>query len=231
MRARLIGDDDNGFRSAMAECCTAWYFVHRRRAKVAPNTASKATKNFDLVIRRGNLTVHAEVKAPYVPLLNNFGSGDDARVLQKCVEDAGTQFRKGQANVVVLVPLLRTPISLDRGQLLKATIGEPALQIFVSLDGSKPPPPAPTFLQRGKLAKLWPAGGGAFRTDLTRVSAVMAIEKRRVESARGPRLVPVVVVIHNPFAAYPLAPTFFGEVPQWIAQDGTMHWSDRYEGP
>ncbi len=228
--SRLLGNDDDGFRGAMAECCTAWFFARRRRAKVTRNPASKTTKNFDLVVERDGLVVHAEVKAPYVPQLNRSWSNDDSKVLRKCVEGAGSQFTKGQANIVVLVPLLPMPVWMARHHLLKATIGEPALNVFVSKDDSKPPPPEPTFLQRGKLAKLWPADGGAFRTDLTRVSAVMTIEQRRVDGARGARLTPVVVVIHNPFAAKPLNPTFFGRVPQWVLRDGTMCWSDRYTG-
>ena len=231
MLPRLLGDDDDGFRSAMSECCTAWYLAHHRRARVRPNPATKKTKNFDLVVERRGVTAHVEVKAPYVPLLSSNWSGDDAKVLRRCVEDSGVQFGKGNPNVVVLVPLLRTPVSLARGQLLKATIGEPAINVFVSLDGSKPPPPEQTFLQRGKLAKLWPDQGGAHRTDLTRVSAVMSIEQRRTEDRYGSRLQPVVVVVHNPFAANPLPPAFFGRVPQWITKNGTMRWSDPYDGP
>jgi hypothetical protein len=67
----------------MAECCAAWYFKRMRRARVIPNPASKANKNFDLVIERGGLTVNAEVKAPYAPQLNSYGAGDDAAVLRK----------------------------------------------------------------------------------------------------------------------------------------------------
>jgi len=152
-------------------------------------------------------------------------------VLRKGIEHAGTQLTKGQPNIVVFVPLLRSPVYTDRHQLLKATIGEPALNVFVSLDGSEPPRPEPTFLQKGKLAKLWAAGGGAFRTDLTRVSAVMTIEHRRDDGPSGPRLSPIVVVIHNPFADKPVAPSFFGRVPQLTVRNGRMRWSDGYTGP
>jgi hypothetical protein len=53
----------------------------------------------------------------------------------------------------------------------------------------------------------------------------MTIEQRRIEETR---LVPSVVVIHNPFASHPLPRSFFGRVPQWIAKRGFMRWSDRY---
>lgn len=227
VRSRLVGSDDEGFRSVMAECCAAWYFARRRRARVIPNPASKATKNFDLVIERDGLTVHAEVKAPYVPRLNKGWAGDDSEVLSTAVKKAGEQFKRGHSNLVVLVPSLRTPISDERGQLLKALIGKQVLEVFVSLDGSKAPPPKPVFLQNGKLAKRWPDGEGAFRSHLTRVSAVMSIEHRR----EGARLVPAVVVVHNPFATSPLPREFFGKVPQWLVDGGTMRWSDRRARP
>jgi arginine deiminase len=70
-------------------------------------------------------------------------------------------------------------------------------------------------------------GDAAFRTDLTRVSAVMTIEQRRSEETR---LVPSVVVIHNPFASRPLPRSFFGRVPQLVFAKGVMRWTDRYKG-
>lgn len=231
LRKRLVGVDDDDFRSALSECCAAWYFVRRRRANVRPNPASKSNKNFDLLVSRNGLVVHSEVKAPYVPQLNNFGVGDDLKVLRKSISDAGAQLKKGTPSLVILVPAIRTPVSMNRGQLLKATIGEPALAIYVSRGDSKPPPPKPTFIQDGKLAKVWPAGDGAFRTDLTRVSAVMTIEQRRLDGPGGPRLSPVVIVVHNPFAAHPIDPEFFGKAPQWVVNNGMMQWSDRYGGP
>lgn len=135
--------------------------------------------------------------------------------------------------MVVLVPLLRSPIFTDRDQLVKATIGEQALDVFLALSADAPPPPAPRprFLQTGKLAKLRPARDGASQTDLTRVSAVVSIEQTSAEGPGSSRLVPAVVVVHNPFGTTRIPPTFFGNVPQLIDRRGVMCWSDRYEGP
>lgn len=229
--ARLTGVDDDGFRSALAECFAAWFFSVRRRMVVRPNPASKQTKNFDLSIQDGPVLVNAEVKAPYVPREHSHVTGDDSSALREAIAKAGDQLPKGQPNVVVLVPLLRTDVASDRNQLLKATIGEPALNIFVAIGGAPPRKPEPTFLQRGKLAKLWACGGGVFRTDLTRVSAVMTLEE--LLEARGDelRVTRRVVVVHNPFAAVPLRRDFFGRAPQWVTRNGHMRWSDRYVGP
>lgn len=227
---RLVGADDDGFRSALAECLVAWFFDVRRRVKVRPNAEAKTAKNFDLVLEGNEITVSAEVKAPYVPRLNQSFSGNDSATLRASIEKAGTQFKKDRPNLVVLVPLLRTQLQMNRSQLLKATIGESALSVFVSLDGSPPPKPQPTFLQQGKLAKIWPDGNGAFRTDLTRISAVVTIEESYVERSSGLRIGHSVIVIHNPFATHPIPREFFGRVPQWLARNGRMGWSDRYRG-
>ena len=226
--SRLRGEDDDGFRGAMAECLTAFYFRVRLRAEVTSKPEGTNTKNVDLLVVRGGLGVYAEVKAPYVPLLNSHGSGDDAKALLQAIEKAGTQMKKGRANLVVLVPSLRTSVRSHRGQLLKATIGEHAISFFVSLDGSPPPKPQPTFLQKGKLAKLWRTTGGAFQTDLSRISAVMTIEEIRPHEHR---LGHSIVVVHNPFAKVPIPREFFGRVPQWLIREGKMGWSDRYRGP
>jgi len=198
VRARLVGNDDDGFRSAMAECFTAWYFARRRNASVTLNPSTKAAKNFDLIIERAGLTVQAEVKAPHVPVVNRTWSADDSQVLWRAVSDAGKQLKADRPNIVVIVPLLRVPVCQDRTQLLKAVIAEPVLNVFVSRDETPPPPPEPGLLQRGKLAKLWPdKDSGTPRTHLTRVSAVITLETPR--TTRAGRLQTAVVVIHNPF--------------------------------
>ena len=231
--ARLVGTDDDGFRSALAECLATWFFAVRRRVSVRPNPAPKTKKNFDLLLEgAGAMSLNAEVKAPYVPLSNRSWAGDDAAVLRESIEKAGTQLNKDSPNVVVLVPLLRTSVTSHRSQLLKATIGEHALSVPIVRDRRPPPKPKPTFLQEGKLAKLWPERNGAFRTDLTRISAVMTIEEHLVERGAELRVAQSVVVIHNPFATHRIPRSFFGSAPQWLTtSSGKMGWSDRYRGP
>jgi hypothetical protein len=213
--ARLQGTDDEKFRGVMAECFVAWFFADRRKAKVVAKPEKVTERNVDLSIKRDDLEVFAEVKAPYVPKFSPMIAGDDRMVLRRAVGKAATQMKKGRANVVVLVPTLRTPVFMDREQLES---------VFVSLgDGRAPPPPKNSFRQNGKLAKLLPGPDETLVTHLTRVSAVMTLELSRDNHSLQPR----ATVIHNPFAEVPIPRGFFGRVPQLVKlKDGNLRWTD-----
>lgn len=226
MLSRLRGKDDDGFRGAMAECLVVFYFGVLRGVSVKAKPEDSRGKNVDLRVVHGGLSVDVEVKAPYVPLTNPSGAGADAKPLLEAIEKAGSQLKRGRANLVVLVPTLRTPVRLDRDQLLEATMGEQALSVAVSRPGKPARTPLPTFLQNGKLAQLRRGADGAFRTDLSRISAVMTIEETRLEEHH---LSHDVVVVHNPFATTPIPSWFFDPVPQSISQEGIMGWSDDEE--
>ena len=167
--------------------------------------------------------LYVEVKAPYVPVPGPAFSGDDAAVLRQCIQNAGGQFKKNMVNVVVVVPLLRTPVWMQPDQLVKVTIGEWAMVVPVSLGPAVPaPPPTPRFLQRGKLAQLHEGGT---RTHLTRVSAVACIEEETMLGEEGVVLRHYVHVVHNPFAAKPLPSALFGDRRQLVVSEaGDMSW-------
>jgi hypothetical protein len=224
----LTGTDDDSFRGALAECNAAW-FLRQLGLTVAPKPEPKNGKNIDFAVVRGELTFYVEVKAPYVPQLTNHGSGDDAHVLRGRVEAAGTQFKKGRCNVLLLVPVLRTSIHSFGEQLVKAVLGEHALRISVSLDPSvKAPPPELVFKQDGKLARLHPQPDGSVKADLTRISAVVSLEYVFGYNDREEREVrPRVTVVHNPFAEVPLPAEVFAPFPQLVRRDdGDMEWTD-----
>jgi len=232
LRANLTGGDDESFRGAMAECLVTWFVLRKLGMAVTPKPEPKAQKNVDFAARSGSLEVFGEVKSPYVPLLNCVGSGDDSRNLRACVEAAGPQFKKGRCNVLFLAPVLRTPIYMNRDQLVKAVVGEQALAVYVSFDPHRPaPPPEPTFLQTGKLARLHPQKDGSIRTDYTRISAVVSVEEILFEAATGERTVDhKTTVVHNPFAEVALPPEAFGAYPQLVKRaDGNMEWTDRLD--
>jgi hypothetical protein len=84
----------------------------------------------------GNLRV--EVKSPYVQIPGSSWNGDDSYAIRKGVSDAGRQLRHGSVNLIVIVPLLRTPVRWDRNQLLKAAIGDWASLVPISLDPAVP---------------------------------------------------------------------------------------------
>jgi hypothetical protein len=233
LRANLTGDDDDSFRGAMAECEAVWFFRERLGGVVRPKVDPKDSKNSDFAASLEALEVHCEVKAPCVPRMNNTWAGDDAKILRSCVDAAGSQLKKGRCNIVVLVPTLRIEVFSDRDQLLKAIIGEQALSVFVSLDDSPAPPPKPTFLQKGKLARLHPKKDGSVSTDFTRISAVMSLEHVFVDNDRDETVADHrVVVVHNPFAEVPLPASALAAFPQLVkVEDGAMAWTDRQAGP
>lgn len=134
-----------------------------------------------------------------------------------------------RANLLVLAPVIRTPVAWDRDQLVKAVIGEQALAVYVSLDGTEAPPPEPTFLQTGKLAKIHRGKDGQATTDLTRISAVMSVEAFERDDDEGNVYTHhFALVVHNPFAAVPLSSDLFGDMPQLIHGDGEMYWNDKH---
>lgn len=232
VRARLTGANDDGFRSALAECAAAWFLV-RHGFAVEPRPEPSTSRGVDLLASAGELHIYVEVKSPYVPRPGHGWAGDDSDVLLKCIKDAGSgQFKKERANLLVVVPALRVEIYNDRSQLLKAAIGEEALAVPISLDETPAPPSFPTFLQTGKLARPRRGTDGAFSTDLTRVSAILSLEHRfRHVSDDESEVLHSCVVVHNPFATVPIAPALLGDHPQWVHSDGMMWWNDGYRGP
>ena len=108
-------------------------------------------------------------------------------------------------------------------QLVKATIGEWAIVVRVSLDPAVPAPPRTSlFLQRGKLAQLHEGGT---RTHLTRVGAVACIEEETMLGKDGVVLRHYVHVVHNPFAGKQMPSTLFrGHRQLVVGSAGEMSW-------
>ena len=226
LKGRLTDTDDDNFRGAMAECLTSWFFAHKlgvdlRRHRVV----SGPGPDFE-----GEVNLRVEVKAPHVPIVGTRWSGDDAGTLRECVAKAGKQFQAGMVNLVVVVPLLRTPLFIERNQLARALIGDHALSVPIALDDPSPDgEPTNIFRQNGKLAKLFPKKHGGFGSDLTRISAVIAIEEEFVRAGQGFALQHAVHVVQNPFTpdACRLGGGVFAEFPQLSIDDqGEMAWSD-----
>jgi hypothetical protein len=224
-RQRLVDVDDENFRGALAECLVSWFFSKRLGVELRRHSGGGA-RHADF---EGADDLRVEVKAPYVPVPGPAWSGDDAAVLRQCIQNAGGQFKKNMVNVVVVVPLLRTPVWMQPDQLVKATIGEWAIVVPVSLDPAVPAPPRTMrFLPRGKLAALH---DGGTRTHLTRVSAVACIEEETMLGKDGVVLSHYVHVVHNPFAANPLPSTVFGDRRQLVVSGPSeMTWIGQLGG-
>jgi hypothetical protein len=218
LRQRLTSQDDDDFRGALAECQTSWFFNCRLGTGLRRHAGSGG--DFD-----DGATMRVEVKAPYVPVQSDVIHGDDSDVLAKCIKKAGEQFDESTTNLVVICPLLRTPVWMQRDQIVKACIGEWAISVPVSLDGSEPGDAKPIFLQNGKLAKMFPKGG-AFGPDHRRVSAVATIEEKVCVKPEGWTIQHIAYVVHNPFAAVRAPESIFDDHPQLVLRDTSMSWTD-----
>ena len=216
------------FEARWPECLVAWFFMQRRGAKVRPRPCSAHLKNIDSDRRSpGARHWHRGQSAPRAVTGRGWAGGDEDTLL-KALQKAGQQFEKGTPNLLVIVPTIRTPVRAGRYQLLKATIGESVWNVPMSLDGSPVPKPSVGFRQNGKLARRVSGAGLPFRTELTRISAVMSIEEILVGCGRlGLRINHRVVVVHNPFTEHRIPREFFGKAPQWVSENGVMGWSDR----
>jgi hypothetical protein len=225
LRQRLVDVDDENFRGALAECLVSWFFSTRLGVELRRH-GGDGGRHADF---EGPDDLHVEGKAPYVPVPGKAWSGDDTAVLRHCIQNAGGQFKKNMVNVMVVVPLLRTPVWMQPDQLVKATIGEWAMVVPVSHDPASPAAPRTMrFLQRGKLAQLHEGGT---RTHLTRVSAVACIEEETMLGKDGVVLHHYVHVVHNPFAAKPLPPAMFGDRRQLVVSSpGEMTWVGQLGG-
>jgi hypothetical protein len=217
---RLTNTDDEAFRGALTECRTSWFFAKKLGIRLYRHVGGGG--DFD---DGGQLRV--EVKAPYVPLLSNAWSGDDSDVLAKCIKKAGEQFDEGMMNVLIICPLLRTPVWMQRDQLVKASLGEWAISVPVSLDGSEPGEARPVFRQNGKLARMFPTEEGEFSPDHRRVSAVATIEEAARPGADGLVIHNLSHLVHNPFARVRLPETTFAGHPQFVLRDDGMSWMEK----
>jgi hypothetical protein len=225
LRGRLTSEDDNAFRGALAECMVAWFFHKKLGVALRRPRVMGRGRVYDFESDSG---LCIEVKAPHIPIVGNGWSGDDAPTLRACVEEAGGQFKKGNTNLVVIVPLLRTPLWMERNQLTTAFIGQWALSVPIRLEPLAPiEEPSEVFLPNGHLTRPIPTDTGT-KTMWTRIAAVATLEERTVWRGEKVAMRYPFHVVHNPFAATPrLDGSIFGSHPQLtIRGENQMGWTD-----
>ncbi len=234
---RLRTPSDDPFRGAMAEAFAAWFFAARLKCQLVPRPAGRrgakgAIRQLDFEARNGQLAMNIEIKAPYVaPDAVEVSDIAEIAALQEVVAKAGEQFEREKANVAVVVPEFRFPV--DRMAIERALLGQRALRVTVPRDLRAPRvPPAFTFVQDGKLAKLY-RDSDQFLPRQTRIGAVMvlkdelpvALSRFRENDAQALRV--SCLVVHNPYAIVPIPLDAFGDLPQLRSIDEeTMAWSD-----
>lgn len=235
MVERLRSTEERNFRSARAECVTAWFLAGRLGHRVAPLVGGGRERRqleFGATTHEGLLVVEVKASRVDVPKSGHW-SGDDFKALEKDMRDASDQFGRGTRNLLVLVPQLRSPVYSDREQLEKF-IGERVMVVPVATErGVHVPSPHPGFVPRGRFVRYGKTDKDGTRLPAhTRVSAVMSIECGLVDDARGiPYVDHRVVVVHNPNAEQPIDPRTFGSYPQLVrVSDTEMVWTDLTDG-
>jgi hypothetical protein len=250
---RLKSAEPEQFRSAMAECETAWLLAGRLGVPLEPRPAGRKTRQLELKATFGGLTFSVEVKAPALkggPIEG--GVVPPAAELGKALDEANSQFSKEGANLLVLVPDRAAAAGTMRWKLMTQFYGEPVVVWDVDRSTGRGVlgPGRADFRPNGKLLKRWPT-----EPRFTRTSAVLCIEERvatrypnpwdpehwrrslsldEFEQMRrrfwGPTneawIEHSVQVLHNPNTPYPLPQNVFGDLPQFVADADQMVWLD-----
>ena len=180
LRAKLTEPDDDNFRGAMAECLACWYFSCRIGARVRRTEERGA----DFHTQMRDVFVGVEVKSPLRerPDDGKLWWGDDRDKIAQCIKKAGDQFLDSGANILVLVPDLRMPVSHDRETLVRALYGESVIKFDFNVEEARLENPRAEFRRTGKFLNRWLASGRPVKRNMEpgfrRISAVLCIEER-----------------------------------------------------
>jgi hypothetical protein len=231
LKARLLGPDEAGFRSAIAECLGCWFFAGRLGLATTSSPPGRGRKMLDLLVDYGEASFKAEVKSPHKERSGRAWWGDDSDLLERTLDRANKQFSDDGGNVLVFVPALRIPVFRLRDQLVRAFYGEE--KIVIPIDprvGGARGPASSVFFPEGKFLGTRDKKGRLIKPDgtpgFTRVSAVIVIEEKLVEDSDGYWVDHRVVVAHNPFAQCPVSPILWAAYPQLVRQGEDLIWTD-----
>lgn len=184
LRERLVGIEDEGFRSAFAECMTCWFLAGRMRLDVGGLAKGRDARMLDMNAELPEGRVGIEVKAPSreLPTGTTTWCGDDSDKIRQCLEAAERQFAKDGPNILVIAPSLRTTMFTDRNVLVRAVYGESVLVFDVNTEQGGLVNQRLEFSPRGKFLNTQQPGGKRLKPDgfpaYRRVSAVLCIEER-----------------------------------------------------
>lgn len=185
--------------------------------------------------------VGVEVKAPYQEPEppRQCWIGDDASRLRQCLDTANTQFSNDVANILIIVPHLRTSVFNDRVQLVSALYGQEKIILTMDTETGTTIDETTKFFPDGRLLRRRLPNGRWLKPSrdpgFTRVSAVIVVEERMedkqtgsLHSARKTKawIDHDILVAHNPHALYPMSPDFFRCYVQFMDLGGGYGWSD-----
>ena len=105
--SRLRGRDDNGFRSALAECMVCWAFSDDLGLRISPRPQGRDGSVLEFLVQAPSQEMNVEVKSPrnLDELANPDGGAVDvsapAAALARALDKAAKQFNERIANVLV----------------------------------------------------------------------------------------------------------------------------------
>jgi hypothetical protein len=140
LKSRLTGIDDDGFRSALAECMTCWAFSSELQLQLVPRPSGQGGRVLEFAIRRHEGDVSLEVKSPRFP---ESGDGNGRTVLSRnalntylaavamraALRSANRQFVPARRNILVIgLPEIQQSSAIDsekwNASLIRAFYGE-----------------------------------------------------------------------------------------------------------
>ncbi len=233
VEGRMRGDNTACW-SAVAECMACWYF----KEKLAPlgfsvEAAKPSVRTFsqrdgtaresvpDMQIRLpGARVAYVEVKSTWPTVrhvqLGMVDSviGDVVKKVKGCLDAACRQLPSGHPNIVFIVP---PAVPFLRDALVTALVGKQELGRTINIETGELGQLERVIHDTGAMVKLIQG-----KRPYTRVGAIVCVvENPLAPSGMGYE----ELVVHNPFAACPLAEDIWGAIPQFLARR-YYNWSD-----
>lgn len=227
VRARLTGVDDDGFRSALAECLTCHILARVLRLPVFGRHEGRPGTALDFGIRHDGGDISVEVKSPYAEKpAGGYWAGDHSHILQPVLNEANKQFAEARRNVLALVPLVEFPVLNGRMPFVKAFFGE--RKVVFTIDrrtGKTIDEPTWQFITEGKFLKLWP------EPRFTRTGTVLVIREHLVERNPFEENFEAHVklrwfLLHNPHCPTPVPTNIWDECAQLVRDGDVIRWTD-----
>lgn len=230
IKARLVGEDDDGFRSALSECMVCWFLSERLGLAVSGRHEGRPGTAIDFGVEREDGRISVEVKSPYVARpKGNIWFGNHVHVVQPTVDNANKQFAEGKLNVLALVPLVDAPLLAGRREFVEAFLGEQKIVMTMDVKrGRAVGDPRAEFFPTGKLLKRWPDAA-----RFTRIGAILVLKEfvKPLDIVEGIfETIRSWFVIHNPNCPNPVPADIWGDCPQLVLDEiegeTFMRWTD-----
>jgi hypothetical protein len=222
LRSRLTGIDDDGFRSALAECMVCWALTNELGLQMRPRPAGRDQRVLEFAATTFEGEVNFEVKSPRPYRSGRPGPSTEIAndALEKywgavsmgaALRSANRQFVRSQRNILIIAlpDIGEAPAGSCTGRwpsaLERALYGEAH-----SVDSSAGPTASGFF--EGNFVRC--LGG---KPRFTRISAAIALE-----DSCGPGQLRAAV-LHNPYSEKPVDSRIFGAWKQFGRGDGSMN--------